>query len=187
MRFYLKTIKNDERPIFITGNFNNWNPRDKEYCLQKTKEEYYIEIDNNKLPGEIEYKFTKGGWENVEIDCEGHFTSNRKVKKSAKAVHDVVDAWRWNWAPFKEQYFPDIELISEHFYIPQLDKTRKVWALLPYDYKSSKRDTLFFISRMHKIYSMKKVYTATGKSTKAFSSCRIWYRRHYHYRSRTWK
>lgn len=159
MRFYLKTIKNDERPIFITGNFNNWNPRDKGYCLQKTKEEYYIEIDNNKLPGEIEYKFTKGGWENVEIDSEGHFTSNRKVKKSAKAVYDVVDAWRWNWAPFKEQYFPDIELISEHFYIPQLDKTRKVWALLPYDYKSSKkRYPVLYLQDAQNLFNEESVY-----------------------------
>ena len=78
------------------------------------------------MPSEVEYKFTKGGWENVEMDSEGHFTSNRKVKTSKK-VEDIVEDWRLNWAPFKEQYFPKIELISENFYIPQLNKTRKVW------------------------------------------------------------
>ncbi|MEN5132715.1 hypothetical protein [Elizabethkingia anophelis] len=86
MKFYLKTDKNDERTIFITGNFNNWNPRDKNYSLQKTKDGYFIEISDDKLPPEIEYKFTKGGWENVEMDSEGHFTSNRKVKKQAKKL-----------------------------------------------------------------------------------------------------
>jgi len=66
MKFYLKTDKNDERTIFITGNFNNWNPRDKSYSLQKTKDGYFIEISDDKLPSEVEYKFTKGGWENAE-------------------------------------------------------------------------------------------------------------------------
>jgi hypothetical protein len=60
--------------------------RDKSYSLQKTKDGYFIEISDDKLPSEIEYKFTKGGWENVEMDSEGHFTSNRKVKKQAKRL-----------------------------------------------------------------------------------------------------
>jgi hypothetical protein len=27
MRFELYTEEKDERPVFITGNFNNWNPK----------------------------------------------------------------------------------------------------------------------------------------------------------------
>ncbi|MGJ1385558.1 alpha/beta hydrolase-fold protein [Sphingobacterium spiritivorum] len=139
MKFFLKTEYNDERTIFITGNFNNWNPRDKRFSLQQADEGYCIEINDEILPSEIEYKFTKGGWENVEIDSEAQFTPNRKVKKKAKEVEDIVEGWRLNWAPFKEEYFPKIELISENFYIPQLNKTRKVWALLPYDYETTEK------------------------------------------------
>lgn len=36
--------------------------------------------------------------------------------------------------PAMAQYAPRIELIEEAFEIPQLGKTRKIWALLPHDY-----------------------------------------------------
>ena len=40
-----------------------------------------IEIDDEQLPEIIEYKYTRGGWGNVEIDRFGNITPNRKIKK----------------------------------------------------------------------------------------------------------
>lgn len=138
MRFDLFTKEEDDRNVFITGNFNLWNARDKAYQLAIVEEgHYFIEIDDALLPEHIEYKFTKGGWENVEMDADGNATPNRKVHKSSENTTDHVDAWRYNWGPFKEEYFPVVELISDKFYIPQLDRFRKVWALLPHDYYES--------------------------------------------------
>lgn len=37
----------------------------------------------------------------------------------------------------RESYAPRIELLADEFEIPQLDKTRRIWALLPHDYDSS--------------------------------------------------
>lgn len=140
MRFELYTEEKDDRPVFITGNFNNWNPKDYNYQLQpKDPGNYFIEIDDQTLPDNIEYKFTKGGWENVELDQYGNITPNRKVKKTAGTVSDSIKKWRLNWGPFKEEYFPIAEVISEKFYIPQLDRYRKVWALLPHDYHTSEK------------------------------------------------
>ena len=39
--------------------------------------------------------------------------------------------------PFKTNYLPKVLLISDEFEIPQLNKTRKIWALLPYNYETS--------------------------------------------------
>lgn len=140
MRFELYTEEKDDRPVFITGNFNSWNPKDYNYQLQpKDPGNYFIEIDDQALPDNIEYKFTKGGWENVELDQYGNITPNRKVKKTAGTVSDSIEKWRLNWGPFKEEYFPIAEVISEKFYIPQLDRYRKVWALLPHDYHTSEK------------------------------------------------
>ncbi len=140
MRFELYTEEKDDRPVFITGNFNNWNPKDYNYQLQpKDPGNYFIEIDDQTLPDNIEYKFTKGGWENVELDQYGNITPNRKVKKTAGTVSDSIEKWRLNWGPFKEEYFPIAEVISEKFYIPQLDRYRKIWALLPHDYHTSEK------------------------------------------------
>ncbi|SDL72230.1 alpha/beta hydrolase [Chryseobacterium taihuense] len=140
MKFILTTAENDARPVFITGNFNNWNPKDYDYQLKKTEDNTFcIEIDNEKLPEFIDYKFTKGGWENVELDKYGNITTNRKANKTDKETKDFVEKWRLNWGPFKDEFFPIVEVISEEFYIPQLDRYRKVWALLPYDYYVSEK------------------------------------------------
>ncbi|WP_209390179.1 alpha/beta hydrolase [Chryseobacterium sp. RR2-3-20] len=141
MKFILKTAENDARPVFITGNFNNWNPKDYKFQLEKSEDNTYnITIDNNLLPEIIDYKFTKGGWENVELDKYGSITPNRKIETSSHETVDFVEKWRLNWGPFKEEFFPIVEIISEEFYIPQLDRYRKIWALLPYDYYFSEKN-----------------------------------------------
>lgn len=135
MRFKLHTEEHDERNIYLTGNFNSWNPKEEQYRLdQLDPENYSIEIKDEFLPELIEYKFTKGGWENVELDQYGNITPNRKINKSEAETSDVVKKWRLNWGPFKKEFFPIAEVISEAFYIPQLERHRKIWALLPYDY-----------------------------------------------------
>lgn len=141
MEFFLKSEDNDERLIYITGKFNNWNPKDPKYKLEQLDDEnYYININDENLENIVEYKFTKGGWENVEIDKYDNITPNRKAKKSDKKTQDIVEKWRLNWGPFKKEFFPIVELIDEEFYIPQLEKTRKIWALLPYDYYESEKN-----------------------------------------------
>lgn len=141
MRFELYTEANDDRAIFITGNFNNWNPKDYRFQLkQSDTRNYYIEIDPQILPDHIEYKFAKGGWENVELDPYGNITPNRKASKYMGKTVDRVENWRLNWGPFKKEFYPIAEIISEAFYIPQLERSRKIWALLPYDYYISDKN-----------------------------------------------
>jgi predicted alpha/beta superfamily hydrolase len=140
MRFELYSEEIDDRTVYITGNFNNWNPKDYNFQLKRLDpNNYYIEINDEILPDVIEYKFTKGGWENVELDIYGNITPNRKASKAAGKTADTVEKWRLNWGPFKKEFFPIAEIISEEFYIPQLDRYRKVWALLPYDYYVSEK------------------------------------------------
>ena len=140
MKFNLFTDDLDARDIYITGNFNKWNPKDPDYKLnRKDNNNFYIEIEDQKLPEKIDYKFTKGGWENVEIDLHGNITPNRKTEKKLKETNNEVRKWRLNWGPFKDEFFPIVELISDQFYIPQLDRYRKVWALLPFDYHTSEK------------------------------------------------
>ena len=137
MTFELYTEESDDRTVYITGNFNNWNPRDTRFQLkQLDPNTYSIGIDSQLLPEHIEYKFTKGGWENVELDQYGSITPNRKTEGK---IDSIVEKWRLNWGPFKKEFFPIAEIISEEFYIPQLDRYRKIWALLPYDYYVSNK------------------------------------------------
>jgi predicted alpha/beta superfamily hydrolase len=138
MRFTLQSKETDDRPVYITGTFNKWNPRDQNFLLTQTEENtYFIDIEAKKLPATFEYKFTRGGWGNVEIDRFGNITPNRKSSKKKTETIELVEKWRVNWAPFKKEFFPIVEIISEKFFIPQLNKTRKIWALLPFNYHQS--------------------------------------------------
>ena len=138
MNFTITSDEDGERPVYITGNFNKWNPRDLAFELKPLgKNTYSIDISEEDLPETIEYKYTRGGWENVEIDRFGNITPNRRAQNSETETKDQVERWRVNWGPFKKEFSPIVEIISDKFFIPQLNKTRKIWALLPYNYNKT--------------------------------------------------
>jgi len=139
LQINLSTLEDDDRPVYIAGNFNLWKTQDEQYKMEKIGDgqyQYYFP-KNFTFPTELLFKFTKGDWSAVEIDNFGNRTENRKTQLKTGIVNEKVLKWRRNWMPFKPNFLPKIQLISEKFEIPQLNKTRKIWALLPYDYETS--------------------------------------------------
>jgi len=135
----LTTDDDDERPVYISGNFNNWHTQDKTYQMEKleTGKYRYVFSADYSFPKELLYKFTKGDWSEVEIDQYGDRTSNRSCTAFETEKQEHVYRWRRNWLPYHKVKLPKVELISEEFFIPQLKKFRKIWALLPHDYETS--------------------------------------------------
>jgi predicted alpha/beta superfamily hydrolase len=139
LQIHLETDEDDSRPVYISGNFNNWRTQDKNFMMEQIGANLYqfgFPIDFN-FPEELLYKFTKGDWSEVEIGKNNEITSNRSTKLKFGILKEYVPKWRKNWLPFKNNYLPKVILISDEFEIPQLNKTRKIWALLPHDYDSS--------------------------------------------------
>lgn len=65
-------------PIYIVGNFNNWNPGHEKYRMKLERDSSYSII----LPagyGEMKYKFTRGNWGTVEKDICGEEIDDRSV------------------------------------------------------------------------------------------------------------
>lgn len=135
----LSTDQDDDRPVYLSGNFNQWITQDKKYLMQKTASGKYSFSFPPEFayPAELIYKFTKGDWSEVEIDKFENKTPNRFCKKKTGVQKEHVPKWRQNWLPYRPSQLPQVHLISEEFEIPQLNKTRKVWALLPHDYNTS--------------------------------------------------
>ena len=132
----LTTSEDDNRAVYISGNFNNWKTQDENFRMHK-KEQGKYEFTFPKdfyFEGEMLYKFTKGDWSAVEISENESRTENRVNIKKTGIIQEFVPKWRKHWLPFKNSFIPKIQLISEEFEIPQLNKTRKIWALLPFDY-----------------------------------------------------
>lgn len=139
LNILLTTDEDDSRPVFISGNFNNWHTQDTNFEMEKIGNGlYHYKFAHDFVyPDELLYKFTKGDWSEVEIDKYGNRTENRVCKEHNGVRKEHVDKWRKNWLPFKPNFLPKVHLISEEFEIPQLNKTRRVWALLPHDYEES--------------------------------------------------
>lgn len=135
----LTTDEDDDRPVFISGNFNNWLTQDNNFQMKKLEEGKYSYVfpPDFEISFPLEYKFTKGDWSEVEIDRYGNKTLNRIIPEFKEHHEAHVPRWRKNWLPFQPEHLPKIHLISEEFEIPQLNKTRKIWALLPHDYDIS--------------------------------------------------
>lgn len=139
LHIILTTDEDDFRPIYITGNFNDWCTQDKLFMMERIgKNSYHYKFPHDfDYPSELLYKFTKGDWGDVEIDTEGNATENRSTIKHRGIQNEHVVRWKKNELSFKQNYLPQVLLISDEFEIPQLNKTRKIWALLPHDYDAT--------------------------------------------------
>lgn len=83
----------DNAVIFITGNFNRWDPGDPRYKMQRNENGTYS-ISLPRGIGELEYKFTRGDWTTVEKNECGYETGNRSLQYGVnEIVRDTVFAW----------------------------------------------------------------------------------------------
>jgi predicted alpha/beta superfamily hydrolase len=161
LNILLTTDEDDSRPVYLSGNFNNWHTQDAEFEMEKIGNGlYHYKFESDFVyPDELLYKFTKGDWSEVEIDKYGNRTENRSCKEHSGVRKEHVDKWRKNWLPFKPNFLPKVHLISEEFEIPQLNKTRRVWALLPYDYHESKESyPVLYLQDAQNLFNEKAKY-----------------------------
>lgn len=136
----LVTPTDDERPVFLSGNFCDWYPDLTEFEMEKVgngKYKFSFSPEKN-LPETIEYKYTRGGWDFVELDSYGNAPANRIITKKQGSIKDFVPFWRQDGSTASvSKLMPKVELVSEGFTIPQLGKTRAIHILLPHNYEQS--------------------------------------------------
>lgn len=139
--FELTTPGEMDLPVYIVGSFNDWNANDASWKLEKNADgKYRLKVKNrSRLPNRLEYKYTRGSWENAELDEYGNEAKNRIITSDQPIASDFVPRWKQNGLNHNPKFLPEIHVISEHFEIPQLIKTRRIAALLPYDYHQSDR------------------------------------------------
>ena len=135
----LPEIHEDEKGIFISGNFEGWSGGNAAYKLERKNGVYSITLP--KADNLILFKFTQGSWESVESDDKGASTENRT--HNFEVPNDTVKVKIAGWTNNFKIEDPstaakNVTVLSEDFEIPQLNRTRRVWVYLPPDYHSSK-------------------------------------------------
>lgn len=136
-------VKDSSEKIFITGNFNNWVPDDKESELINSANKKQIILSLKK--GNYEYKFTRGNWSKGESDTKGNPVPNRTIKINGDTTILIsIAGWsdHFNNASVSKNIFTasnNVHILDTAFYIPQLDRYRRIWIYLPENYSTSKK------------------------------------------------
>jgi hypothetical protein len=66
--------------IYVAGSFNNWQTADPAYRLTADWRGLYSIILPASVRGHVEFKFTLGSWDSVELDAKDAETPNRSFE-----------------------------------------------------------------------------------------------------------
>ncbi|HEU0013440.1 MAG TPA: alpha/beta hydrolase-fold protein [Longimicrobium sp.] len=129
--------------VYVAGSFNGWNPGDAAYRLAPDCGELAITLPD-VVRGPVEFKFTLGSWDRVELDASGGGVPNRAFvvpAMGAATYTGTVGAWRDPATAPKPAHTAsaNVSVLDTAFAIPQLGRTRRVWIYLPPDYATTDR------------------------------------------------
>ena len=125
--------------IYFAGDLNSWNPGDPAYKLEKTGENSWRiilpEMDHGKV---ILFKFTRGSWESVEKGASGEEIDNRQFTfGNGDTIRPAILNWADNGGGGGSTAAENVSIIDDSFYMPQLDRNRRIWIYLPPDYENT--------------------------------------------------
>lgn len=130
----------EEDFIYIAGTLNGWNPGDENFKLEKNSEgKFQIVLEEQAEGTSVEFKFTRGDWGTVEKDENGQEMGDRQF---TYGNNETVSFQIATWADGGSggggsTAAENVSILSDDFYMPQLDRNRRVWLYLPPGYEES--------------------------------------------------
>jgi len=128
--------------VFIAGTFNQWNPGSSAHQLS-------LMPDSTRritLPagsGTVSFKFTRGTWASVEGNSSGVFRPNRTF---TYGNGDTIRLKILSWEDLHSSSGggggggtanAQVSLLTDTFWMPTLNRYRRIWLYLPVDYATS--------------------------------------------------
>lgn len=121
--------------IHMPSSLNNWNAAGN--TVQPIGNgQYQIVIPEGN--GTVEYKFTRGTWASVEGNANGNYIPNRSFTFTGSPQEILLTILGWeDLAGSNSTAASNVSILSTSFYMPQLNRYRKIWLYLPPDYQTS--------------------------------------------------
>ena len=124
--------------LYIAGNFTDWQPGNPDFVMHKNEQgKWEITLDPQTEGTTIKFKFTRGSWETVEKGANGEEIPDRTF---TYGNGDTVNVNILRWAEGgtnPSTAAENVEVMDENFFMPQLNRTRRIWIYYPPDYETS--------------------------------------------------
>lgn len=127
--------------IFIAGQFNNWNPHNPQFALNRTEQGLSITISGLK-EDVYSFKFTRGSWNTVETGTSGKEMENRVIDLSSDStVAYLIEGWKDDFpeTAIPHTASPNVKVMDTAFWMPGLNRSRKITVYLPNGYEKTKQ------------------------------------------------
>ena len=126
--------------IYVSGNFNNWNPNDANYKLKPLGGTRKGVVIKDLPAGNYAFKFTRGSLDKVECAADGRDITDHVIDLHADVSLDfLIAGWKDDYPEKPKRYTasPQVKILDTAFTIPQLNRKRRIWVYLPKSYSSS--------------------------------------------------
>ncbi|MGI8949972.1 MAG: alpha/beta hydrolase [Chitinophagaceae bacterium] len=129
--------------IYVAGSFNNWNPDSAQYKLKPFGQNRKAIVLDNISAGKYAFKFTRGNWQNVETTAKGEDIANREIEiNSDTSINIAITGWKDDYPlkPKPNTASMQVQILDTAFFMPQLNRYRRIWVYLPTNYNQSKKN-----------------------------------------------
>jgi predicted alpha/beta superfamily hydrolase len=128
--------------LFLVGSFNGWNPGLPQYAFHANSEGKQS-IELAEMPtGIYEFKITRGRWDKAECAADGSALLNRIFRfRSDTTIRVTIAGWTDDFPqrPPVTSRSKNVMEADSAFYMPQLNRSRRIWLYLPESYATSSR------------------------------------------------
>lgn len=125
--------------IYLAGEINDWNPGDTDFIFEEVDGLLMLDLPEN-TPATFEGKLTRGDWPSAEGNQGGGYIPNRNFNFSGTdTVHITVLSWE-DLGGSPTDLPPNVITLSNDFYMPELDRNRRIRLFLPTDYDDTNLD-----------------------------------------------
>ncbi len=148
--------------IYAAGSFNSWNAADNNAKLKPFAGGRRVIVFDNLPAATYEYKFTRGDWSKVETNAQGGDIENRTFTVTGDTSFEVAIAgWKDDFPdkPKPNTASANVHLLDSAFFIPQLNRHRRIWIYLPASYQTEKNKS-YAVLYMHDGQNLFNVQTA---------------------------
>jgi len=124
--------------LFLAGEVNDWDPGNQSWAFSPVNGTYVIELPQGSQDI-FEGKITRGSWQTVEGNENGGFLPNRTFDFTST---DTIELEILSWEDIDSniEWPENLYLIDEAFFMPQLNRSRRIRILLPSNYFDSESD-----------------------------------------------